>query len=86
MEAWILAALFSQLISQSYRCFYIQPFNAFLSGFSAAVGQFVLTASLRMQTSDSGSGSSSKPSSKGKNARFADEDKEEQSSGTSHER
>ena len=30
-----------------------QPFNAFLSGFSAAVGQFVLTASLRMQTSDS---------------------------------
>ncbi|RAH73447.1 putative oligosaccharyl transferase subunit Dad1 [Aspergillus aculeatinus CBS 121060] len=29
------------------------PFNAFLSGFSAAVGQFVLTASLRMQTSPS---------------------------------
>jgi oligosaccharyltransferase complex subunit epsilon len=27
-----------------------QPFNAFLSGFSACVGQFVLTASLRMQT------------------------------------
>ncbi|PNS21836.1 hypothetical protein CAC42_434 [Sphaceloma murrayae] len=27
------------------------PFNAFLSGFSATVGQFVLTASLRMQTS-----------------------------------
>ncbi|KAF7504356.1 hypothetical protein GJ744_002413 [Endocarpon pusillum] len=26
------------------------PFNAFLSGFCAAVGQFVLTASLRMQT------------------------------------
>ncbi|BCS23875.1 putative oligosaccharyl transferase subunit Dad1 [Aspergillus puulaauensis] len=26
------------------------PFNAFLSGFSASVGQFVLTASLRMQT------------------------------------
>ncbi|KAF2485358.1 DAD/Ost2, partial [Neohortaea acidophila] len=26
------------------------PFNAFLSGFSATVGQFVLTASLRMQT------------------------------------
>ncbi|KAK1059887.1 oligosaccharyltransferase complex subunit epsilon [Friedmanniomyces endolithicus] len=26
------------------------PFNAFLAGFSAAVGQFVLTASLRMQT------------------------------------
>ncbi len=29
-----------------------QPFNAFLSGFSAAVGQFVLTASLRMQTAE----------------------------------
>lgn len=28
----------------------IQPFNAFLSGFSATVGQFVLTASLRIQT------------------------------------
>lgn len=28
----------------------IQPFNAFLSGFGAAVGQFVLTISLRMQT------------------------------------
>jgi hypothetical protein len=27
-----------------------QPFNAFLSGFSATVGQFVLTASLRIQT------------------------------------
>ncbi|KPI38615.1 Dolichyl-diphosphooligosaccharide--protein glycosyltransferase subunit dad1 [Cyphellophora attinorum] len=26
------------------------PFNAFLSGFGAAVGQFVLTVSLRMQT------------------------------------
>jgi oligosaccharyltransferase complex subunit epsilon len=29
---------------------YFQPFNAFLSGFSATVGQFVLTASLRIQT------------------------------------
>ncbi|KAI9650245.1 oligosaccharyltransferase complex subunit epsilon [Ciborinia camelliae] len=28
----------------------IDPFNAFLSGFSATVGQFVLTASLRIQT------------------------------------
>ncbi|KAI4117274.1 MAG: hypothetical protein LQ345_002450, partial [Seirophora villosa] len=28
------------------------PFNAFLSGFSATVGQFVLTASLRMQTNE----------------------------------
>lgn len=26
------------------------PFNAFLAGFAATVGQFVLTASLRMQT------------------------------------
>ncbi|KAN0069599.1 DAD family domain containing protein [Elaphomyces granulatus] len=32
------------------------PFNAFLSGFSAAVGQFVLTASLRMQTSSTDGG------------------------------
>ncbi|KAJ4197760.1 oligosaccharyltransferase complex subunit epsilon [Fusarium falciforme] len=29
------------------------PFNAFLSGFSATVGQFVLTVSLRVQTSQS---------------------------------
>ncbi|KAI5866964.1 defender against death DAD protein [Durotheca rogersii] len=29
------------------------PFNAFLSGFSATVGQFVLTASLRVQTAES---------------------------------
>ncbi|KAL5614712.1 hypothetical protein BROUX41_004807 [Berkeleyomyces rouxiae] len=29
------------------------PFNAFLSGFSATVGQFVLTASLRVQTTTS---------------------------------
>ena len=28
----------------------VQPFNAFLSGFGATVGQFVLTASLRIQT------------------------------------
>ncbi|KAJ5746513.1 hypothetical protein N7520_011695 [Penicillium odoratum] len=62
------------------------PFNAFLSGFSAAVGQFVLTASLRMQTSDSNSGKTSKPSSKGKNARFADEDSEGADDGISHER
>ncbi|PWY73969.1 defender against death DAD protein [Aspergillus eucalypticola CBS 122712] len=35
------------------------PFNAFLSGFCAAVGQFVLTASLRMQTSSAATSSSS---------------------------
>ncbi|KAF4472758.1 DAD family [Fusarium albosuccineum] len=28
------------------------PFNAFLSGFSATVGQFVLTVSLRIQTTE----------------------------------
>ncbi|RMD40599.1 hypothetical protein DV735_g4533, partial [Chaetothyriales sp. CBS 134920] len=28
------------------------PFNAFLSGFSAAAGQFVLTISLRLQTAE----------------------------------
>lgn len=28
----------------------MKPFNAFLSGFGATVGQFVLTASLRIQT------------------------------------
>ncbi|KAL7628863.1 oligosaccharyltransferase complex subunit epsilon [Parahypoxylon ruwenzoriense] len=28
------------------------PFNAFLAGFSATVGQFVLTASLRIQTTE----------------------------------
>lgn len=38
---------------------YLKPFNAFLSGFCAAVGQFVLTASLRMQTSAATSSSSS---------------------------
>ncbi|KAJ5678268.1 uncharacterized protein N7477_003901 [Penicillium maclennaniae] len=62
------------------------PFNAFLSGFCAAVGQFVLTASLRMQTSDDSRAPTSKPSSKGKNARFADEDGEEEATGISHER
>lgn len=33
-----------------------QPFNAFLSGFSATVGQFVLTASLRIQTNPENEG------------------------------
>ncbi len=33
-----------------------QPFNAFLSGFSATVGQFVLTASLRLQTNPENKG------------------------------
>ncbi|KAK4152434.1 hypothetical protein C8A00DRAFT_16272 [Chaetomidium leptoderma] len=32
------------------------PFNAFLSGFSATVGQFVLTASLRIQTAEANKG------------------------------
>ncbi|KAA8648579.1 hypothetical protein EYZ11_006714 [Aspergillus tanneri] len=43
------------------------PFNAFLSGFCAAVGQFVLTASLRMQTSTDQSAKSVSSSSKGNN-------------------
>ena len=30
----------------------MKPFNAFLSGFSVTVGQFVLTASLRIQTTE----------------------------------
>lgn len=60
-----------------------QPFNAFLSGFSAAVGQFVLTASLRMQTSDSGSGSGGKSILKGKSAQ---PEESEQGTGISHER
>ncbi|PCG91673.1 Defender against death DAD protein [Penicillium occitanis (nom. inval.)] len=42
------------------------PFNAFLAGFSAAVGQFVLTASLRMQTTSSTTSTSVSVSSKGK--------------------
>ncbi|KAL4985542.1 DAD family-domain-containing protein [Aspergillus falconensis] len=60
------------------------PFNAFLSGFCAAVGQFVLTASLRMQTSSversSGLG-------KGKGSgRKVVEHGEEVDGGVSHER
>ncbi|OJJ60129.1 hypothetical protein ASPSYDRAFT_44539 [Aspergillus sydowii CBS 593.65] len=58
------------------------PFNAFLSGFCAAVGQFVLTASLRMQTNpvtDSGS----KSSGPAKGAKIVGEDKD---GGVSHER
>ncbi|PLN84460.1 DAD family-domain-containing protein [Aspergillus taichungensis] len=64
------------------------PFNAFLSGFSASVGQFVLTASLRMQTTNGGSGSGSassgKTAAKGKSGgKFMNESGEE---GISHER
>ncbi|PKY04308.1 defender against death DAD protein [Aspergillus campestris IBT 28561] len=66
------------------------PFNAFLSGFSASVGQFVLTASLRMQTTNGGSGSGSGSASSGKAAgkgksggKFMNESGEE---GISHER
>lgn len=68
------------------------PFNAFLSGFCAAVGQFVLTASLRMQTSGgSGSGEGKKEGGKaggkGKSVRIAGEEKEENGGGeVSHER
>ncbi|PLB41938.1 putative oligosaccharyl transferase subunit Dad1 [Aspergillus candidus] len=64
------------------------PFNAFLSGFSASVGQFVLTASLRMQTTNggpgSGSASSGKTAGKGKSGgKFMNESGEES---ISHER
>ncbi|KAE8373127.1 DAD/Ost2 [Aspergillus bertholletiae] len=55
------------------------PFNAFLSGFCAAVGQFVLTASLRMQTS-SPAPKSGKTSSSGKDGKSSGEE------GISHER
>ncbi|OJJ47705.1 hypothetical protein ASPZODRAFT_151162 [Penicilliopsis zonata CBS 506.65] len=58
------------------------PFNAFLSGFSAAVGQFVLTASLRMQTS--AETKDSKPNSKGKNVKLVAA--EEGETPISHER
>ncbi|PYH43298.1 putative oligosaccharyl transferase subunit Dad1 [Aspergillus saccharolyticus JOP 1030-1] len=60
------------------------PFNAFLSGFSAAVGQFVLTASLRMQTSSPSAAGvvSSGKGGKGKAAAA----KETGSNGISHER
>ncbi|PLB55172.1 putative oligosaccharyl transferase subunit Dad1 [Aspergillus steynii IBT 23096] len=58
------------------------PFNAFLSGFCAAVGQFVLTASLRMQTSSDDT-SKSTTAAKGKNAKNVDGASE---GGISHER
>ncbi|EER43119.1 oligosaccharyl transferase subunit Dad1 [Histoplasma capsulatum H143] len=53
------------LMLDSFMAFLLIPFNAFLSGFSAAVGQFVLTASLRMQTSHQG-GKDGKPTSTSK--------------------
>lgn len=63
------------------------PFNAFLSGFCAAVGQFVLTASLRMQTSDGGNdGKGGKVGGKEKSVRIAGEEKEESGGEVSHER
>ncbi|KAL4952445.1 defender against death DAD protein [Aspergillus filifer] len=59
------------------------PFNAFLSGFCAAVGQFVLTASLRMQTSSTESAPTSK-SGNGKGPKVVV--KGEGAEGVSHER
>ncbi|KAL4793631.1 DAD family-domain-containing protein [Aspergillus venezuelensis] len=59
------------------------PFNAFLSGFCAAVGQFVLTASLRMQTSST-EGSSTSKSGNGKGPKVVVE--AEEAEGVSHER
>ncbi|KAL4815175.1 DAD family-domain-containing protein [Aspergillus spinulosporus] len=60
------------------------PFNAFLSGFCAAVGQFVLTASLRMQTSsvEGGLGLSKGKGSGGKAVEYG----EGFNGGVSHER
>uniref|UniRef100_A0A093UQE4 Dolichyl-diphosphooligosaccharide--protein glycosyltransferase subunit OST2 n=1 Tax=Talaromyces marneffei PM1 TaxID=1077442 RepID=A0A093UQE4_TALMA len=52
------------------------PFNAFLAGFSAAVGQFVLTASLRMQTSSSSTSTNGPISSKGKTQTTSAEQKD----------
>ncbi|KAL4881246.1 DAD family-domain-containing protein [Aspergillus karnatakaensis] len=57
------------------------PFNAFLSGFCAAVGQFVLTASLRMQTSSSTDTVVGKNAAKGKSV-----GRGEETGGVSHER
>lgn len=66
------------------------PFNAFLSGFCAAVGQFVLTASLRMQTSGGNGGEGKKEGGKaggkGKSVRTAGEEEEENGGEISHER
>jgi len=53
------------------------PFNAFLSGFSAAVGQFVLTASLRMQTCDKKRAEGKMSSSKGAATKGSSEDQAE---------
>ncbi|KAI9375698.1 DAD family-domain-containing protein [Aspergillus egyptiacus] len=63
------------------------PFNAFLSGFCAAIGQFVLTASLRMQTSPSSDeGSGNKSQTKAGKAVPGDGKEKEKAVGVSHER
>ncbi|PTU20575.1 hypothetical protein P175DRAFT_0501197 [Aspergillus ochraceoroseus IBT 24754] len=63
------------------------PFNAFLSGFCAAVGQFVLTASLRMQTSgDSGNKTAAGSISSGKGGKGASGSVSAPGVGVSHER
>ncbi|RAH49092.1 putative oligosaccharyl transferase subunit Dad1, partial [Aspergillus brunneoviolaceus CBS 621.78] len=63
------------------------PFNAFLSGFSAAVGQFVLTASLRMQTSSSSAAAAAVVSGgKGAKGKAAALGNETGGNGISHER
>ncbi|KKK17178.1 hypothetical protein ARAM_002477 [Aspergillus rambellii] len=65
----------------------IHPFNAFLSGFCAAVGQFVLTASLRMQTSgDSGNKTAAGSISSGKGGKGASGSVSAPGVGVSHER
>ncbi|OOF97169.1 hypothetical protein ASPCADRAFT_205980 [Aspergillus carbonarius ITEM 5010] len=64
------------------------PFNAFLSGFCAAVGQFVLTASLRMQTSQSSSsgGVGASVGAKGKGKKGITGSGAGEEGGVSHER
>ncbi|KAL4780879.1 DAD family-domain-containing protein, partial [Aspergillus varians] len=61
------------------------PFNAFLSGFCAAAGQIVLTASLRMQTSSPTEGSGSKSLGSGKGGKVV-AGQGDNDGGVSHER
>ncbi|KAL4922738.1 putative oligosaccharyl transferase subunit Dad1 [Aspergillus aurantiobrunneus] len=58
------------------------PFNAFLSGFCAAIGQFVLTASLRMQTSST----TEEAGNKGKGGKVVGRGEAGTHDGVSHER
>ncbi|GLA80450.1 oligosaccharyltransferase complex subunit epsilon [Aspergillus tubingensis] len=75
------------MLLDAFMGFLVLPFNAFLSGFCAAVGQFVLTASLRMQTSAATSSSSGGSIAKGKGGKkVVKGDAGEEGSGVSAER